>query len=105
MLRPKAFFFSADPKGRRLSVKPFADIQLLQHRFHHDHNSSQRQSSNSGLPLLKKKLAGYTDEELYEYRQVFNMFDTGSIHSLFSPPKKYVYEDLKQAFDLIFVTI
>uniref|UniRef100_A0A183TX41 Calmodulin n=1 Tax=Toxocara canis TaxID=6265 RepID=A0A183TX41_TOXCA len=48
----------------------------LQHKFHHDHNSNQKPNANSNIPLLKNKLAGYSDEELYEYRQVFNMFDT-----------------------------
>uniref|UniRef100_F1LB89 Calcium-binding protein n=1 Tax=Ascaris suum TaxID=6253 RepID=F1LB89_ASCSU len=48
----------------------------IKHKFHHDHNSSQRHNSNSSIPLLKKKLAGYSEEELQEYHQVFNMFDT-----------------------------
>ncbi|VDN31138.1 unnamed protein product, partial [Gongylonema pulchrum] len=48
----------------------------LQHKFHYDHGSGQRQASNPQIPLLKAKLARYSDEELDEYRQVFNMFDT-----------------------------
>uniref|UniRef100_A0A0R3RNJ6 Calmodulin n=1 Tax=Elaeophora elaphi TaxID=1147741 RepID=A0A0R3RNJ6_9BILA len=46
----------------------------LQHKFHHDF--SQRQNSGPNAPLLKAKLAGYSQEELEEYRQVFNVFDT-----------------------------
>uniref|UniRef100_A0A914RN88 EF-hand domain-containing protein n=1 Tax=Parascaris equorum TaxID=6256 RepID=A0A914RN88_PAREQ len=45
---------------------------VLQHKFHHDHNSSQRHNSNSSIPLLKKKLAGYSEEELQEYHQIGN---------------------------------
>ncbi|KAF8355761.1 hypothetical protein PRIPAC_97384, partial [Pristionchus pacificus] len=41
-------------------------------------NSSRSELSPKGnnAPLLDNKLEGYTEEELKEYRQVFNMFDT-----------------------------
>lgn len=50
-------------------------IIKLQHKFQHD--SNQHQNSASNAPLLNEKLAGYSQEELEEYRQVFNVFDTG----------------------------
>lgn len=49
----------------------------MQHKFHSE--SNQRQNSFSFDPLLKAKLAGYSQEELKEYRQVFNVFDTGYV--------------------------
>ncbi|CAJ0956972.1 unnamed protein product, partial [Mesorhabditis belari] len=49
----------------------FSDKQLKLHSDR-DHHSNAAPHS----PLLNSKLEGYTEEELAEYRQVFNMFDT-----------------------------
>ncbi|VDM98807.1 unnamed protein product [Thelazia callipaeda] len=62
--------FLPHPQSSRASLIAGA----IKHKFHHD--SNQRQNLNPNIPLLKAKLAGYSEEELEEYRQVFNMFDT-----------------------------
>ncbi|EFO15033.1 hypothetical protein LOAG_13484 [Loa loa] len=62
--------FLSNPPSSRASIIAGA----IKHKFHHDFN--QRQNSGLSTPLLKAKLAGYSQEELEEYRQVFNVFDT-----------------------------
>uniref|UniRef100_A0A915Q0B7 EF-hand domain-containing protein n=1 Tax=Setaria digitata TaxID=48799 RepID=A0A915Q0B7_9BILA len=62
--------FQSNPSSSRASLIAGA----IKHKFHHDFN--QRQNPNPNVPLLKAKLAGYSQEELEEYRQVFNVFDT-----------------------------
>ncbi|VDK87584.1 unnamed protein product [Litomosoides sigmodontis] len=66
--RQKAFL--SNPPSSRASMI----AEAIKHKFHHDFN--QRQHFGSNDPLLKAKLAGYSQEELDEYRQVFNVFDT-----------------------------
>ncbi|KAK6107818.1 EF hand family protein [Brugia pahangi] len=62
--------FLSNPPSSRASIIAGA----IKHKFHHDFN--QRQNPGTNAPLLKAKLAGYSQEELEEYRQVFNVFDT-----------------------------
>ncbi|OZC12173.1 EF hand [Onchocerca flexuosa] len=66
--RQKAFL--SNPPSSRASIIAGA----IKHKFHHDFN--QRLNSGTNAPLLKAKLAGYSQEELEEYYQVFNVFDT-----------------------------
>ncbi|CAJ0950911.1 unnamed protein product, partial [Mesorhabditis belari] len=56
---------SARMKRSRLTIK----LKLHSDRDHHSNAAPHS-------PLLNSKLEGYTEEELAEYRQVFNMFDT-----------------------------
>ncbi|GMR56536.1 hypothetical protein PMAYCL1PPCAC_26731, partial [Pristionchus mayeri] len=50
-------------------------IDVIRLKLHSDRGET---SANGGHkePLIQHKLEGYTEEELQEYRQVFNMFDT-----------------------------
>ncbi|VBB30996.1 unnamed protein product [Acanthocheilonema viteae] len=66
--RQKAFL--SNPPSSRASLIAGA----IKQKFHHDFN--QRQNFGLNAPLLKAKLARYSEEELEEYRQVFNVFDT-----------------------------
>uniref|UniRef100_A0A0N4U4F0 Calmodulin n=1 Tax=Dracunculus medinensis TaxID=318479 RepID=A0A0N4U4F0_DRAME len=80
--------------------------QSFSQKFYYDHSSQRNSSSNSNLPLIKQKLAEYTNEELEEYRQVFNMFDTdGSgaigIDELESAMKNFGLEAKRDELELI----
>ncbi|MFH4981972.1 hypothetical protein AB6A40_008681 [Gnathostoma spinigerum] len=51
--------------------------EAIKSKFYQDHSASTRKGSNfQGVPLITHKLSTYTDEELKDYRQVFDMFDT-----------------------------
>lgn len=50
-------------------------FKLFQLKLHSDRGDSSPHSAVD--PLLANVLDGYTEEELAEYRQVFNMFDSG----------------------------
>ncbi|CAJ0582791.1 unnamed protein product, partial [Mesorhabditis spiculigera] len=49
-------------------------IEAIKLKLHSDRDHHSNAAPHS--PLLNSKLEGYTEEELAEYRQVFNMFDT-----------------------------
>ncbi|GMS77988.1 hypothetical protein PENTCL1PPCAC_163, partial [Pristionchus entomophagus] len=49
-------------------------LQVPKLKLHSDRG--ELSSNGHNAPLLNHKLDGYTEEELQEYRQVFNMFDT-----------------------------
>ncbi|GMT10410.1 hypothetical protein PFISCL1PPCAC_1707, partial [Pristionchus fissidentatus] len=49
-------------------------IDVIRLKLHSDRG--ELSSNGHSAPLLNHKLDGYTEEELQEYRQVFNMFDT-----------------------------
>jgi hypothetical protein len=79
----------------------------IKHKFHsghdhglhtpsHRHGSASGASANEPLLLTKNnKLAAYTEEELNEYRQVFNMFDTGASRKVVSCTFKIVLKMCK----------
>lgn len=52
------------------STKAHSIADTIKHKLHVDGSRIQQ------MPLIPKPI-GYSDEELIEYRQVFDMFDTG----------------------------
>ncbi|KAI6190032.1 hypothetical protein M3Y97_00072800 [Aphelenchoides bicaudatus] len=74
-IRPDSYVIRRDKNFRRNSsqlwLTSLNHIQMLQAKF-----NSQDQSSEDGSTPLITKLDKYTHEELTEFRQVFNLFDT-----------------------------